>query len=66
MEDSKLMTTLNKKGTLDPGNWDDGENIGQRVLNEMMEYLKNISSKPENNKAVELSKEKLQQELCCN
>jgi len=66
MEDLKLMTTVTQKGAFDPGDWNDVENIGTRVFDEMMEYLKNISSKPERSKTVEISKEKLEQGLCCN
>jgi hypothetical protein len=66
MEDNKLMTTVPQKGAFDPGDWNDIENIGQRVHHEMMEYLKNISSKPGRNKPVEISKEKLEQSFCCN
>ena len=66
MEDNKLMATITQKGALEPGDWNDVENIGHRVLDEMMEYLKNISSKPEKNKPVEILKEKLAQGLCCN
>ena len=66
MEDNKIMTTVTQKVAFDSGDWNDVENIGQRVLNEMMEYLKNISSKPDRSKTVEISKEKLEQGLCCN
>ena len=66
MEDNKLIANSTQKGPLDPGDWNEAEKIGQRVLNEMMEYLKNISSKTERNKPVEFSKENLKQGLCCN
>jgi hypothetical protein len=60
------MANPTKYGPFDPGDWNDVENIGQRVLDEMMEYLKNISSKPERSKPVEISKEKLAQGFCSN
>ena len=66
MKDNKLMVNSTPKGPLHPGDWNDIEKIGQRVLNEMMEYLKNISSKPEIHKPVEFLKENLEQGLCCN
>ncbi len=36
--------------TLDPGNWDEIRTVGQQMLDEMMQYLQNISSKPVWNK----------------
>jgi len=66
LKDYKLIANPTQKRTFDPLDWKDVDEIGQRVLDEMMEYLKNISSKPKRSKTVEISKEKLEQGLCCN
>jgi glutamate/tyrosine decarboxylase-like PLP-dependent enzyme len=49
--------------TLDPGNWDEVKEIGQQMLNEMMHYLQNISSKPVWKKVPEDIKEQFDQPL---
>jgi len=46
MKHKNFLTTATEKETLDSGDGNEAESPGQKMLNEMMQYLKNISSKP--------------------
>jgi hypothetical protein len=58
MKKEKLLAAVAKKETLHPGDGDEPASIGQKMLNEMMKYLQDISSKPIWKKPVEKVKEK--------
>jgi len=63
MRFEKQPAALPAEETLDPGNWDEIKAIGQQMLDEMMQYLQNISSKPVWNKVPEEIIEKFDQPL---
>ena len=63
MRFEKQPAALPAEETLDPGNWDEIKAIGQQMLDEMMHYLQNISSKPVWNKVPEEIIEKFDQPL---
>jgi len=63
MRFEKQPAALPAEETLDPANWDDIKAIGQQMLDEMMHYLQNISSKPVWKKIPEEIIEKFDQPL---
>ena len=63
MKRERQPVALPAEETLDPGNWDEIKTIGQQMLDEMMQYLQNISSKPVWNKVPEEIKERFDQPL---
>ena len=63
MRSERQPVALPAEETLDPGNWDEIKAIGQQMVDEMMQYLQNISSKPVWNKVPEEIKERFDQPL---
>ena len=63
MRSERQPAALPAEETLDPGNWDEIKAIGQQMLDEMMQYLQNISSKPVWNKVPDEIKERFDEPL---
>lgn len=63
MKQVKQLPQRTAEETLDPHDWEEVSEIGQRMLSEMMQYLKNISSKPVWTKVPEEIKEQFEQPL---
>ena len=63
MRSERQPVALPAEETLDPGNWDEIKALGQQMLDEMMLYLQNISSKPVWSKVPEEIKETFDQPL---
>lgn len=55
----KLLAAGAAEETLDPPDWDQVKEIGHKMLDEMLQYLQNISSKPVWNKVPEQVKQDL-------